>query len=277
MMKSSITINLAAQVKTGPWIYREPLAVSLSKAATLGFDGVELFTASSDSVHVDLLEQLLQQCGLQLSAVGTGAGKVIHGLTLTDPDAEIRKQAVSFVKDMIVFGARLNAPSIIGSIQGHVVPGIEREQALDWLAEALDILGEFAQQQGVTLIFEPLNRYETNLINHLKDGANLIESLHTRNVALLADLFHMNIEEVSVPKSIRNYGKFIGHVHFADSNRRPAGAGHIRMQEIAEALKEIKYEGYISAEAFPYPDPDRAAKMTIEKFNQYFKQDKIQE
>ena len=282
-MKSGITINVATQVETGPWIYREPLEVSLSKAAALGFDGVELFTASAHSVDADLLARLLQQFGLPLSAVGTGAGKVIHGLTLTDPDTDIRKQALAFIKEMIAFGARFGAPSIIGSMQGHAVPGIKKEEAIDWLAEGLNILGAFAAKQGVTLIFEPLNRYETNLINRLEEGVKLIDSLHTRNVALLADLFHMSIEEVSIPESLRDFGKYVGYVHFADSNRHPAGNGHTRMQEIAEALQEIGYEGYISAEAFPYPDPDRAAKTTLENFNQFFthfkqaEKDEIQE
>ena len=275
MIKSSITINLATQVKTGPWVYREPVAVSLSKAAALGFDGVELFTASANSVDAALLERLLQQSGLQLSAVGTGAGKLIHGLTLTDPDLKIRKQSISFIKDMISFGSCFGAPAIIGSMQGNALPGTDRALSLDRLAEGLDILGEFAEMQGVKLIFEPLNRYETNLVNQLEDGAKLIGLLHTRNMALLADLFHMNIEEASIPESLQNFGKFVGYVHFSDSNRHPAGCGHTPMQEIAGALKEIKYEGYISAEAFPYPDPDSAAKTTIDNFNKYFKQDEI--
>lgn len=68
MIKSGITINLAGQVKTGPWIYRESLEESVSKAAALGFDGVELFTASAASVNADLLERLLQQHGIRLHA-----------------------------------------------------------------------------------------------------------------------------------------------------------------------------------------------------------------
>lgn len=271
MIKSSITINLVTQVKTGPWVYREPIEVSLSKAAELGFDGVELFTVSVDSVDNHMLEQLLQQNKLQLSAIGTGAGKVVHGLTLTDPDAEIRRRAISFIKDMISFSAHFGAPAIIGSMQGNAISDTEREQALNWLIDGLNILGEFAEKQGVTLIFEPLNRYETNLINRLEDGAKLISILRTDNVMLLADLFHMNIEEVSIAESIRNFGRLVGYVHFADSNRHPAGKGHTLLQEIADALKEINYEGYVSAEAFPYPNPDCAAKITIDNFSKFFK------
>jgi sugar phosphate isomerase/epimerase len=275
MIKSSVTVNLVPQVKTGPWIYWNPLETSISKAAEMGFDGVELFTASANSVDPDLLENLLQRFEIKLSAVGTGAGKVMKGLTLTDPDAEIRKQAISFIRDMISFGARFRAPAIIGSMQGNVVSGIKKKQAIEWLADGLDILGNFAGDKGVMLIFESLNRYETNVINRLEDAVELITSLNTHNVTLLADLFHMNIEEESISGSIRSYGSSIGHVHFADSNRRPVGNGHIQMKDIADALKEIEYKGYISAEAFPWPDSDSAAKATIENFKKYFKPDEV--
>ena len=65
--------------------------------------------------------------------------------------------------------------------------------------------------------------------------------------------------------------QYIGHVHFADSNRRPVGNGHTRFVEVAKALKEINYQGYVSAEAFPWPTPKEAAAQTILSFKKYFK------
>ncbi|MFD1141793.1 TIM barrel protein [Larkinella insperata] len=269
-MKAAVTIALVPDIKTGPWIYWHDLETSMAKAASLGFDAVELFTASPDAVAPDRLTALGDQFGIKIAAVGTGAGKVLHGLTLTDPDAHVRSKAVAFIADMISFGAGFGAPAIIGSMQGNAVPGVEREQALAWLADGLNILGKQAHEQGVTLIYEPLNRYETNLINRLEDGVTLLKSLETQGVKLLADLFHMNIEETSLADSIRSAGSSIGHVHFADSNRRPVGFGHTTMREVATALQAIPYEGYISAEAFPWPDPDQAAQQTITAFKQYF-------
>lgn len=270
MIKSCVTIALVPQIKTGPWIFWENLERSMAKAAQLGFDGVELFTPSADAIDAKELKQLLENTGLSLAAVGTGAGKVIKGLTLTDPDAVIRKEAISFIKDMISFGARFRAPAIIGSMQGNVAAGVARENALEWLAAGLTQLGEHAEANGVMLIYEPLNRYETNLMNTLADAAACISPLDRGNITLLADLFHMNIEEVSLPESIRKLGNLIGHVHFADSNRRPIGMGHISVTDIAMALKETGYNGYVSAEAFPWPDPDTAAKQTIQSFKQFF-------
>lgn len=270
-MKSCVTIALVPQIKSGPWIYWDDLEASLTKAAALGFDGVELFTASADAIDPGRLTRVLEQAGLELAAVGTGAGKVIQGLTLTDPDAATRAKATAFIADMIRFGANFSAPAIIGSMQGNVAPGIEKEQALRWLADGLTSLGEQAEAQGVSLIYEPLNRYETNLINDLRTAVAFIKGLSTRNVVLLADLFHMNIEEPSLPDSIRSAGSSIGHVHFADSNRRPIGLGHIAMAEVATALKEIGYAGYVSAEAFPFPTSDLAAQQTISSFKTYFR------
>jgi len=269
-MKSCVTIALVPSIRTGPWIYWDDLEAGMQKAATLGFDAVELFTASTDAIAPDKLTALSEQYNLAIAAVGTGAGKVMHGLTLTDPDPAVRAKARQFIQDMIEFGAQVQAPAIIGSMQGNAAPTASRQQALDWLAEGLNQLGDYAERQGVPLIYEPLNRYETNLINRLDDGVAMLTTLATRNVRLLADLFHMNMEEASLPDSIRSAGTAIGHVHFADSNRRPVGFGHTEMNGIVEALTEIGYGGYISAEAFPWPDPDAAAEQTIRAYQQYF-------
>jgi sugar phosphate isomerase/epimerase len=270
MIKSAVTVALVPQIKSGPWIFWENLKQAMAKSENLGFDGIELFTPDSNAIDREELSYLLKFHKLELAAVGTGAGKVIHGLTLTDPDPEIRENAISFISAMISFGAAFNAPAIIGSMQGNVLAGNDRELTLSWLAEGLEILGKKAESEGVFLIYEPLNRYETNLFNTLGSGEDFLESLKTQNVKLLADLFHMNIEEVDLAQSILENAKHIGHIHFADSNRRAIGLGHTEMESVAEAIKSINYEGFISAEVFPYPDPDAAAIETKHAFKKYF-------
>jgi sugar phosphate isomerase/epimerase len=271
MIQSAATIALVPQIKTGPWIFWDDLASSMAKAAELGFDAIELFTASADAIDPQQLQELLDRYHLKLAAVGTGAGKVLHGWTLTDPDAAIRQKAVSFISEMIGFGAKFGAPAIIGSMQGNIPPQGTAGQSLSWLAEGLDQLGELALSKNVFLIYEPLNRYETNLLNSMKAGSEFLGGLQTKGIKLLADLFHMNIEEANLEKAILDYGKHIGHVHFADSNRKPIGFGHTPMEPIAQALKEIAYQGYVSAEAFPWPNPDAAAEQTIKAFRAHFR------
>ena len=193
MIKSCATIALVPEIKTGPWIYWERPDISIPKAAKLGFDAVELFTASADAVDPEQLQQLCDANRIKIAAVGTGAGKVLNDWTLTSPDQQVRQRAVAFISEMVMFGARFGAPAIIGSMQGNVEPGIERPQAIAWLAEGLNKLGERAHEQGVNLIYEPLNRYETNIFNQLGAGADFLETLDTTNVVLLEDMFHMNI------------------------------------------------------------------------------------
>lgn len=270
-MKSAVTIALVPAIQSGPWVFWQDLEAGMKKAAALGFDAVELFTASADAIDVSLVKELSAALEMPVCAVGTGAGKVIHGLTLTDPDAGIRSRAIAFIQDMIAFGAALQAPAIIGSMQGNAVAGVSHELSLQWLGQGLQILAQTAESLSVPLIYEPLNRYETNLFNRFTETVDFIETLETTtNIKLLADLFHMNIEEQSIPETILKYGKYIGHVHFADSNRQAIGLGHTDIQPIAAALKTIGYQGGISAEIFPLPDQDTAARQTIDAFKLYF-------
>ena len=269
MIKSSVTIALVPEIKQGPWIFWHDLKASIQKAADLKFDAVELFTSSAQAVDTSELKAYLAAQSMGISAVGTGAGKVIHGLTLTDADPEIRQKAVQFIADMMRFGAQFEAPAIIGSMQGNA--GLDRAVSLRDLADSLKELGALAISLGVELIYEPLNRYETNLFNRLEDAAAFLEAEEIAGVGLLADFFHMNIEEEDLAASIRKNARWIRHVHFADSNRRPIGFGHTEINSVSKALQDIGYSGYVSAEAFPWPDSDAAAAQTIKGFNHYFK------
>jgi len=155
-------------------------------------------------------------------------------------------------------------------MQGKWKAPLDRDAALQLLREGLNELGSYSGERGVDLIYEPLNRYETNLLKTVADGVAFVESLSTDRVKLLADLFHMNIEESNVADAIRQGRDHIGHVHFVDSNRAAAGFGHTDFGPIASALQEIDYAGYASVEAFPIPDADTTAAKTIETFKKYF-------
>jgi sugar phosphate isomerase/epimerase len=148
----------------------------------------------------------------------------------------------------------------------------ERETALGRLAEALAELGVHARQYGVPLLYEPLNRYETNVFNRQAEAADWVRARGIGNVKLLCDLFHMNIEEEDLAGSLRGVGAdLLGHVHFVDSNRRAAGTGHMDFAPVVRALRDLNFGGYASAECFPYPDSDAAARRTIETYQRLFK------
>jgi sugar phosphate isomerase/epimerase len=135
----------------------------------------------------------------------------------------------------------------------------------------LDDLARHAQLYDVPILLEPLNRYETKLVNTLCAGVELIESLSVDNVRLLGDFFHMNIEEVDMSAALRAAGARLGHVHFVDSNREAAGRGHLDFEPLRDALTDIRYDGFLSAETRPLPDSMSAAESTISIFRRLFR------
>lgn len=267
---SCVTVSLVSAARGGPFVFWDDLPDACRQAQELGFDAIEIFPPSPSAVDVEMVGKLLAEHHLKLAAVGTGAGWVLHHLRLTGTDATQRERARQYVRGIIDVAGPLGASAIIGSMQGRWGDGQDRETALGHLKSALGELGEHARQYGVPLIYEPLNRYETNLINTVADGVSLLESMPGANVTLLADLFHMNIEEADIAAALELGADHIGHVHFVDSNRRPAGCGHMDYAPIAAALRHIGYAGYLSAEALAYPDSRQAAQQTITCFKKFF-------
>ena len=269
-IRSAITVSVVPESVGGPFVFHGELTSGIRDAANLGFDGVEIFPTHADDIDGYQLRESLRSGNIRLAAMGTGAGWLTRKLRLTDPDPWIRAAARDFIGAIIDLAGGFGAPAIVGSMQGRHGDGVSREQALDWLRSELNQLGPRAHAHGVPLLYEPLNRYETNLFNTLSDAAAFLESLETRNVKLLADLFHMNIEEADSAQAIRAVGRHIGHVHFADSNRRAIGFGHTEVAPIARALIDVGFEGFISGEIFPWPDPQTAARKTMESFKSAF-------
>lgn len=263
LFPSAITVSLVPEARGGPFVLWDGLEAGCAKARELGFDGVEVFPPSAEDLNAHALKGLLATHQLRLAAVGTGAGWVVRKLRLTDPDPLVRGRARQFISAIVDLAGKLGAPAIIGSMQGRVETGVTRAQALSWIAESLEQLAPQAHTYGIPLLLEPLNRYETNLFNTVEDTLGFLETLRTRNVRLLCDCFHMNIEEVSIPGAFRRAGAYVGHVHLADSNRRAAGLGHTDFASISKALREIDYSGFLSAEILPLPDAETAARQTL--------------
>ena len=265
-MKSCITISLVEEARGGPFVLWDGLDKSIDFAAELGYDAVEIFAPAPESLDIDAIGKRLDSAGIRLAALGTGAGWVKHRLQLADADPANRDRARAFVRGTINAAGPLGASAIIGSMQGPSGHTGDAETARGYLCEALEDGGEQAARYDVPLIYEPLNRYETRQCCTVADGVKILESLSTDNVRLLCDLFHMNIEETSVADALVQGGKWVGHIHFVDSNRRPVGLGHLQFGPIIDALRRINYAGYLCAEAFPYPNPREAARQTMRAF-----------
>jgi sugar phosphate isomerase/epimerase len=272
-MRSAITICLVPEAREGPFVFHVDaagggLAAGCRTAADLGFDAVEIFPGAAD-VPVDEVGRILALHGLTVAAVGTGAGWVKHRLHLCHPDASVRERACEFIAAIIDVAGDLHAPAIIGSMQGRTGDGVSHDAALAMLADALGTLGEKASRHGQPLLYEPLNRYETDLFTTQAKAAAFLDLQGLHDVKLLCDLFHMNIEEADPVAALVAVGDRVGHVHWADSNRRAIGMGHTDPRSIVAALRSIGYTGFLSAEIFPLPTPLDAARQSIKSIRTF--------
>jgi sugar phosphate isomerase/epimerase len=260
---------LVPEARGGPFVFQEGLDQGLKKASSLGFDGVELFLPSAGTVSPSRLRRKLHDSNLSVSALGTGGGFLRHGWTLCSPKKSVRQKAFTFISEMMNLGAEFQAPVIIGSMKGSVARGENLDTVSARMMNQLEKLVVKAVGIDARILLEPLNRYETNLVNTMEEAVSLLNRIGSDRLQLLADLFHMNIEEASIWRALGQARQHLGYFHFVDSNRRPAGSGHLDFGKLASVLRTIRYAGFLSAEALPYPDPDAAARMTIKAFERY--------
>ncbi len=261
-MKLSIVLSTQpAQFQAAT--FKGDLETNLASIASFGYDGVELAIRNPRSVDLDHLKEMLRKYNLQVPAIGTGQAWGEEGLSFTDPDPAVRRAAIERIKSHIPAAARFKAVIIIGLIRGIVKPGLKNEEALEWLIRALCECSEAARPVGVQLALEPINRYETTLINNVAQGLELIGRVEADNFGLLLDTFHMNIEEAVIEDSIRACQAHIFHFHVADSNRWYPGAGHLNFKSILETLAGTGYRGWISGEFLPKPGAETAARESI--------------
>lgn len=262
-MKTGIVLS-THQAKFNAVAFQGDFEANVRKIAELGYDGVELAIRDPALIDGGAIWSVIRGYGLDVPAIGTGQAWGEEGLSFTDPDPTVREAAVRRIEAHIPFAAQTGAVIIIGLIRGIVKPGVTAVQAYEWLIAALRRCSAAAAPHGVRLALEPINRYETTLINSIPECLRLIEQVGADNFGVLADTFHMNIEEVSFTDSLRQAGARLFHVHFADSNRHYPGAGHIDFVPIVQTLREINYRGYISIEAMPIPDAETCARASRE-------------
>ena len=261
-MNLSIVLSAqAAQFQAAT--FKGSLETNLAQIAALGYQGVEIAIRDPALVDYAEIETLVTKHGLRVPAIGTGQAWGEEGLSFTDPSAQVREAAIRRIENHIPGARRFGSVIIIGLIRGILKPGVDRPQAMDWLVEALQECSRLALPHDLRLALEPINRYETTLINTCAEGLDLIERVGAENFGLLLDTFHMNIEEPSIEASIAACGERIFHFHVADSNRWHPGAGHMDFRSILEALDKTSYTGWVSGEFLPLPDAPTAARESI--------------
>jgi len=248
--------------------YKGNIEENIKQIKKLGYDGVELAIRNPKEVDIEQIQSILNSNNLPVPAIGTGQAFGEEGLSFTHSDPLIRQKAIERIKNQITFAKNFNAVVIIGLVRGYVGKGEDRDEAYKNMLYAFDKCASF--DENVKIVIEPINRYETNLLNTVAETVEFIEELGKPNVGLLLDTFHMNIEEPNIVESMKVAREKIFHFHIADSNRWHPGAGHINFYEIYEALQQINYTGFVSAEILPMPNPEAAAANNIKYLKKVF-------
>jgi len=263
-----VKVSLTAALDAGPQapiLFRGAMADAFGLAAELGYDGVEIHLQRPGDIDRSAVADLARRHNLGLPTLGTGMAAGREGLAFSDPDPEVRARAVQRIRDQIELAAFLRSGVTIGLIYSrHGGEPTQREAKRKAAVACLKECCRHAERRGVTLFLEAINRYETDLLVTLDDAAACLREVGSGSLKLLADTFHMNIEEADLVASLRRLNGVLGHVHLVDSNRRVPGHGHLDVAAILGALRSIRYEGYLSFEALPLPDPASAARDGIE-------------
>jgi sugar phosphate isomerase/epimerase len=184
-----------------------------------------------------------------------------------DADPERRRDAVENVKSLLsvmaeVGGVGAVTPASFGvwsnALPPWKPPPRKPEDDRSVLIEGLTELAEHSRPLGVTVLFEPLNRYEDHMVNRVSQAADICRAVDQESVKVMADSFHMNIEEDDPANALRDTGDLIGHVHVADSGRLQPGIGHLNWERVMEALHEIRYDGWLAMECGVRGEPREA-------------------
>lgn len=228
-----------------------------------GFNYVELSLRTACDMQRESLLGLLDKYQLQVSALATGQGCIHDQLCLSNPDPALHEKAVKRMHDIIDLAHILGADVIVGGVRGRLSgSGADQELQRKMVVAGMKDCCNYAEPQGVTLLLEPINRYETNLLNTAAEALAFADELNVSNLKLLLDTFHMNIEEVNIFTTLKMTAGRLGYFHLADSNRHAPGQGHLDLHGILSTLCAIGYKGVVSAEILPYPDDASAVLQT---------------
>jgi sugar phosphate isomerase/epimerase len=262
-MKLAVTAT-PSEARFAPILLRGPISKSFTLASEYGFEGIEVHLRDPHDVDWQEIVELSRRYSLPVTTLGTGMAAGMDGLTFTDSRAEVRLRAVERVKEHVKLAARLDSAITIGLLNGNLGNNVDKAlQGREHHFACLKECCHAAADVGVSLLLEPLNRYECDWLNTTEDALSVIKQLGAANLKYLADTYHMNIEEVDMGASIRRAGNSLGYIHLVDSNRCGPGQGHLPFHDVLKALIDIGYDGYLSLECLPKPDADRAAKTSL--------------
>jgi len=224
----------------------EEVSGQIRRLASLGYDAVEL-GAELPLAEASKTRDLIDEAGLSVSSI---CPSFTAERDLSHPDPEVRENAVCYLREVADLANAVGAPMIIVAPTAFLRTRPIASEGEEWglAVESIRAAGEHAASLGIDLTLECWNRYGTFLLNRLEQAARLWRETGLSNGGVLADTYHMNIEERSLPEAIRTTGTLINHVHLSDSNRAAPGLGHVDYAQVLRALLDIGYPGYLTFE-----------------------------
>lgn len=248
---------------------------SIAKAADMGYHGVELALKTAEDVDPDQIATWLSKRSMEVSCISTGQVFAILGLYFTHPDPSARERVVDVFRGLIHLAKNFGKLVNVGRARGFVAEDQTVNEAERLFVDTARRICDIAGENGVSIVIEPVNRYEINFVNNLDEGAALLAKVKRDNLGLMPDVFHMNIEDARIGESLARHGNLVKYVHLADSNRLAPGWGHLDFDDVFDGLRRGGFDGWAAIEILPRPDPDSAARQAaktvlpwIEKYNQ---------
>jgi D-psicose/D-tagatose/L-ribulose 3-epimerase len=220
-------------------------------AKEMGYDLIEVCIEDPGVVSAGALKKASERTGLPVSICGAfGPDRDV-----SHEDPEKRQLGIDYLKLCVDIAQAVGSPHVAGPMysatgKARLLPPEAREQQRQWAADSLREVADYAAERGVTLAIEPLNRFETDLVNTVEQGLELCELIGRDNVGLMLDTFHMNIEEKHIGEAITSAGDKVFHFQVSENDRGTPGSGHVPWSETFEALKSIDYQGSIVVESF---------------------------
>lgn len=244
-----MAVRLAAQESM---LEGETLPQKYEFALAHGFDGIEL-SGRGGGVFAGRRKELQQA---RSSGVVMPSAVVSIAHFVGDFDDAHRRAAIDDVKSLLetlpaAGAAGVVMPNTFGVFSKRLPPfqpPRSDEESRARLVEALAELGAYGQREGAKVFLEPLNRYEDYLVNTLQDAVSIVEAVDSPAIAVIADTFHMSIEEAHVGAAIQDAGPRIEHVQLGDSDRFEPGHGHYDWDDTLDALQAIGYDGWLAME-----------------------------
>jgi len=237
----------------------------VKKIKEMGYDILEVAVEDKDLIDWAKLKEMVKDEGLQVTISGAfGPDRDISSI-----DPSVRSNGLQYIIDCIRIAEDMGSPIFTGPVYSavgktRIVSAEQKKQERDWCIENLLEAGEMAASCGVVVGLEPLNRFETDMVNTADQALSIVKEVAHKNIKISLDTFHCNIEEKNIPDAIRKVGKeLLCHVQGNESDRGTPGTGHLDWSGIKEALAEIEYEGAMVIETFGAPSKELAAAACI--------------